>query len=914
MIGVKFECSKPQEVINSACRRLLKRKRPSSGKWQSLEDRLLDCYIESCEGAPKDKRFCHGVRLLEKVVLQDNLSTLVVNLYPRNEGYSLMLKDKNGADSETVRLPYEESEFLDYLDAQELPPILVDLLEKSQANIFYSGCVIVEVRDYRHSPTGNTYDSNYVLLRPTYQTLVCDINAMTRESPHWTEESKLVLESQLLLATEGPLCLDPSIEVAQVANQLQFNKNKFHTPGIRRSIRRHSQAFYNRTGLMSLCNAPSQLKVLDFLSNYKKPQPPVNLRLAKTPQTTDTWRQKPIHLSPPSRVDVDLYSKIIERPKMTIDNTPEKVQEVTLEGEKTNNRNYFCRVTIRRRPTDLQYLGELYLEEDTSNLQGAAAATTTDISESNKAGKACQFFLGSKLGAQKYLQQFQDLYTEEGRKSVKICTYIPGQHQVAMAAAAANQLASQAPNNTTQTSTATVVPVSGNPNIHEQKQAKVAIPLPTATNTVTVIQGNNLAMASHTTLPGNSTVSQVPVVQSCNLSNVRTFGQKLAMFQQRGTVVGTVSSGTGVPLSGTTKISTAGTVTQYISTAQPGTTLHVTNVKPVPASSVTKSVPATGRRVSHPDTTTTLQSPTTPSGGYTGVVGAYMQPVVGPGGMSVTVPAGATVTVAGATPIVPVSNSMAIASGPLPTQFIATGLKSGNQTIQPAPGTPLTLLQGTTAIQTQQAQIVHQTRSPSTTFTIPGNLVPITHIQSAAGAAISAQIQNKTSPQGTPAGQPTPILPNTPLSPPSGMTTVTLNTRPILPQQQQQRKINAGAGTSPTAIAALTSTVNRTTTNLQPLVPIGTQLQQQQFQVRMVQFPQQGGPTQIQCQPTIVQSPRGATPVQIHTQQAQVVQGLQQIQGKPVTTVKVTQQTQGAQTTARAQGRSPAQRRRSQNK
>ena len=35
--------------------------------------------------------------MLEKVVLQDNLSTLVVKLYPRNEGYSLMLKDKNGA-------------------------------------------------------------------------------------------------------------------------------------------------------------------------------------------------------------------------------------------------------------------------------------------------------------------------------------------------------------------------------------------------------------------------------------------------------------------------------------------------------------------------------------------------------------------------------------------------------------------------------------------------------------------------------------------------------------------------------------------------------------------------------------------------------------------------------------------------
>jgi len=74
-----------------------------------------------------------------------------------------------------------------------------------------------------------------------------------------------------------------------------------------RSIRRHSQAFYNRTGLMSLSSAPSQLKVLDFLSNYKKPQPPVNLRPAKMPQTTDMWRQKPIRLTPPSRVDVCVF-------------------------------------------------------------------------------------------------------------------------------------------------------------------------------------------------------------------------------------------------------------------------------------------------------------------------------------------------------------------------------------------------------------------------------------------------------------------------------------------------------------------------------------------------------------------------------------------------------------------------------
>lgn len=41
-------------------------------------------------------------------------------------------------DSETIRLPYEEKELLEYLDAEELPPILVDLLEKSQVFLHIS--------------------------------------------------------------------------------------------------------------------------------------------------------------------------------------------------------------------------------------------------------------------------------------------------------------------------------------------------------------------------------------------------------------------------------------------------------------------------------------------------------------------------------------------------------------------------------------------------------------------------------------------------------------------------------------------------------------------------------------------------------------------------------------------------------
>ena len=45
--------------------------------------------------------------LLEKIVKEDGLNTLIVNLYPGSEGYSLMLCDPYGKEVETVKLPYE---------------------------------------------------------------------------------------------------------------------------------------------------------------------------------------------------------------------------------------------------------------------------------------------------------------------------------------------------------------------------------------------------------------------------------------------------------------------------------------------------------------------------------------------------------------------------------------------------------------------------------------------------------------------------------------------------------------------------------------------------------------------------------------------------------------------------------------
>ena len=66
------------------------------------------------------------------------------------------------------------------------------------------------------------------------QTLLCDINAMTSDTPNWTVEDKLALESQLLLHTSEPLCLDPSPGVFLASARLNYEKHKLNTTAFRR--------------------------------------------------------------------------------------------------------------------------------------------------------------------------------------------------------------------------------------------------------------------------------------------------------------------------------------------------------------------------------------------------------------------------------------------------------------------------------------------------------------------------------------------------------------------------------------------------------------------------------------------------------------------------------------------------------
>ncbi|XP_075419048.1 transcription factor SPT20 homolog isoform X9 [Tenrec ecaudatus] len=421
--ALELALDRAEYVIESARQKPPKRKYLSSGR-KSVFQKLYDLYIEECEKEPEVKqKLRRNVNLLEKLVMQETLSCLVVNLYPGNEGYSLMLRGKNGSDSETIRLPYEEGELLEYLDAEELPPILVDLLEKSQVNIFHCGCVIAEIRDYRQSSNMKSpgYQSRHVLLRPTMQTLICDVHSITSDNHKWTQEDKLLLESQLILATADPLCLDPSVAVACTANRLLYNKQKMNTRPMKRCFKRYSRSALNRQQDLSHCAPPPQLKLLDFLQKRKerKAGQHYDLKISKAGNCVDMWKQNPNNLTIPSEVDVDKYAKV-ETCIKTDDSQPivwpaqEVKDEYVFECE-TGNQYQKTKLTIIQSVGDPLYYGKIQpcKDNDDNDSQMSPSHSSTD-------DRSNWFIIGSKTDAQRVVNQYQELVQNEAKCPIKM--------------------------------------------------------------------------------------------------------------------------------------------------------------------------------------------------------------------------------------------------------------------------------------------------------------------------------------------------------------------------------------------------------------------------------------------------------------------------------------------------------------
>uniref|UniRef100_A0A665VM89 SPT20 homolog, SAGA complex component n=1 Tax=Echeneis naucrates TaxID=173247 RepID=A0A665VM89_ECHNA len=382
------------------------------GGRKSLYQKLYELYIEECEKEPELKNLRRNVNLLEKLVSQESVSCLVVNLAITQHSYLCSF-----LDSETIRLPYEEGELLEYLDAEELPPILVDLLEKSQVNIFHCGCVIVEVRDYRQS--GNTkmptYQSRHILLRPTMQTLICDIHAMTSDHHKWTQDDKLQLESQLILATAEPLCLDPSISVTCTANRLLYNKQKMNTRSMKRCFKRHSRAALNRQQELSHLPMPPQLRLYDYLQRRKerKPAPVIDLKISKIGNSVDMWKQNNCQLTVPKEIDVTLYSahhtSFFIQFSWPLLFTQEVVDDYTLECE-VGGQAQRTKVSIFQSMGDPLVYGKIYCAKEPK-----AEEDSTDLKLIHP-----PFLIGSKTDADRFLTQYKGVYERDMNCVVKM--------------------------------------------------------------------------------------------------------------------------------------------------------------------------------------------------------------------------------------------------------------------------------------------------------------------------------------------------------------------------------------------------------------------------------------------------------------------------------------------------------------
>ncbi|XP_035313784.1 transcription factor SPT20 homolog [Cricetulus griseus] len=308
---------------------------PTSSGEKSLQEKLYEIYMEECKKEPEAEGLQNNVNLLEKLMKREALPCLVVNLYAENQGYSLLLKDKDGALIEPVSVPYVGQKLLEYLDAEQLPSFLIDALEKSPVNVFHHGCVIAEIRDFRPFSTGYppgepgedptasstesavsstvsspAYQTRHILLRPTMQSLVSDVESITSDNRQWTQEEKLELESQMILATAEPLCLEPSVSVTSTGNTLLFNEQKMNTDPMRECLSSPEQPLELEEE-KNICTTPPDVATMIACRKRAeiKPGDQYDLKIAEAGKCVDTWKQRPCELVAPSQVDVQKYAK-----------------------------------------------------------------------------------------------------------------------------------------------------------------------------------------------------------------------------------------------------------------------------------------------------------------------------------------------------------------------------------------------------------------------------------------------------------------------------------------------------------------------------------------------------------------------------------------------------------------------------
>lgn len=284
---------------------------------------------------------------------------------------------------------------MDALDSEELPPLIIDFCNVNCPHLFYNGAVIAQIRDYRQSYPLDICDIHYVLLRPTATALWDEINGAVDSS--WSFKDRTAFESQLVLATAPPICLDPSPAIGIAAINATTERAPFATDGVRKNARRFLQVTKNRNNKLEKKTHHHQTALASHLSLERRGLRRDAIRAMHAPELTAHSQFDGIE-----NVNVRAVQPIPG--SRGFDWQPKNTERLTFETDR-DNCQYRVRVELFERATSCEVTGQLTLERQ-------------KVGQSS--GRMCPFKLASPLAARRYVKEFMGIFTEEGRKFVKI--------------------------------------------------------------------------------------------------------------------------------------------------------------------------------------------------------------------------------------------------------------------------------------------------------------------------------------------------------------------------------------------------------------------------------------------------------------------------------------------------------------
>ncbi|XP_029160204.1 transcription factor SPT20 homolog, partial [Nylanderia fulva] len=408
----------PDSLALISNKSLPSQKKEQSHSRHSIQSKLTRLYFEELSKVPHAtpdsvlNNLENECDLLGRLVQREGLHTLIVNLYAGNKGYSLAVRnsdkgnqyDKNSLLAETQLMGYEQGELLSCIDNGQLPAMLAEQLESNYSHLFYDGCIIAEVRDYRKSFSHNRAEVHHVLLKPTTQSVLSDVSTLTSDGD-WSHEERLMLESHIVAATQGPLCLDPNPIPTLASTRIKQSKSLLTDYQLMRQAKKFSQVTVNRKRKLEQLAQSEGQTMQELMQKYRSKR----RGLATSTACPPPFLTSPPLLPPSSAIEVLRYAKAYERPKETIDCTPQVIEEYILEPAESQD---YIKLSILQRPATSECLGELYMDKNHR--------------DGKKNGSSCRFTLGTRTIANHYYQQFKEIFTEEGRKNVRIRHIIPG--------------------------------------------------------------------------------------------------------------------------------------------------------------------------------------------------------------------------------------------------------------------------------------------------------------------------------------------------------------------------------------------------------------------------------------------------------------------------------------------------------